>query len=938
LPFPSAQDSADFAVPQSFAYQRDDSDPATTVIIAVDLTLTPDLIPTGKNLEVYADNLTISGELALKGHNVTINARHLVAQNGIIDVSALPPPPKPPRADDGQAAPGIADGQQGQSGRNGARGADGNGGGEINISAMNVEGHLLLRAHGGKGQDGQDGGNGGRGHTGAVGPDCVTSGLSKVSDAQTGQAGGPGGPGGAAGQAGNGGAAGTIRLWTPMLNFAQVFSIEGEPGQAGADAQPGAGGVGGIGGLGGFECEVVGGGGRGGGWSGWRVSERRIMQSGPGFSGPDGNSVGHVYNADQPVIQLASPGRRVIIETFSGLTTEHFQPHQAPSGHLLTQRTLTLRQAELHFLNSKYAEAKTLLDWAVAVTPAEGQAGVPSDHAAEWFPLHARAATLFGFLQAGLDYYGEPRDHAPLAALNFYRQEVPNLLTTGQLVESAYQAYTGQQKTQDERTSALDQTIRQAATHLDALERDFQQARHQQDQAQNAMAALGVAQNTQYTVVLKAQDDYRYAINHAAPGCSIGDVFSGIARVLTMSAEAYKNIATIGAVIGVLGDKTSSAADAIKSLISVGQSIGELQQKVQALKDLDTSGNRDAAKVIIQRQDFDRHVARFDEQIDKVIHSSSGSLADAARNYKRQVHTYLDLAQARNQKAYDYTCLAVKSVRLQAMIAQKRAELDRVKTQRAASIDPMLPALQTFMAGAYHDLRTHIIRFLAHENAAYNYATLQHTARAMATQSIGALSRMHADILSDIESSINQSNTPREPFLNKRLHLTAAEHEEQFAAFRTGHLNKHGYTVHTFAFSLPFDTPLFGSWKHVVANNFTISLPGAKTDGGEIEVDLIHSGRAQFRDDNGALVEFTHMATLQDYSYTISTGVSTGGGALGGDASNPYTIGVSPCTAWLVVVSEANETNKGLDLSAVDHIEVGFSGVHTPGDMSPLKK
>jgi hypothetical protein len=211
--------AGDIDIPQSFAYQRDDSNPQNTFIIAVDLALTPDLMPAGKNLVVWADHVTISSALSLQGQNVSIIARRLVSQNGSIDVSGLPPAQRLARATDGAAPPGTQDGLQGASGTDGARGSDGKGGGQIWITATDIEGNLTLIAHGGNGQQGQDGGNGGDGHMGTPGADgrCTGyggPGTTIQSQAQPGNIGGAGGWGGNAGRSGNGGAAGTIKLWT----------------------------------------------------------------------------------------------------------------------------------------------------------------------------------------------------------------------------------------------------------------------------------------------------------------------------------------------------------------------------------------------------------------------------------------------------------------------------------------------------------------------------------------------------------------------------------------------------------------------------------------------------------------------------------------------------------------------------------------------------
>ncbi len=82
----------------------------------------------------------------------------------------------------------------------------------------------------------------------------------------------------------------------------------------------------------------------------------------------------------------------------------------------------------------------------------------------------------------------------------------------------------------------------------------------------------------------------------------------------------------------------------------------------------------------------------------------------------------------------------------------------------------------------------------------------------------------------------------------------------------------------------------------MVANKFAISIPHAKAENGVFDVDLIHTGRARFREGNLNTDEYTQRTALQDYSYSISDGSWSDSGDLGGGETNPESINVSPCT------------------------------------------
>jgi hypothetical protein len=911
----------DSSLPDSFAYQRDDSSPGGTIIVAVDITLTQDLMPAGRHLVVHADHVTIASALSLPGKNVSIMARRIDSQNGSIDVSGPAPSTPLARAPDGSGPTGASDGLPGGPGSDGAPGADGTAAGQIWITSAAIEGHLTLIAHGGAGQTGQDGGNGGDGHMGTTGADGIASHMGQQvdQDGQPGNQGGQGGAGGNAGKSGNGGAAGVIKLWTMSVVAQRTVFTAAEPGPPGAPANRGRGGQGGGGGLGGFLMEpspasfgfgrVI-----------YQLSDRRAGSGPTGPLGRDGNSVNFLGNPDKPVPPAAVAGSSATV-AHSIVSASHFI---VGHDHVLTQRILTLRQAELSFLNRDWEKAHTLLSWLRDVTPAVGDSNLPSTNGPEWTHVHERAATLLGYLQQALDYFGEPRNHTPILSLNFYRRETPVLLDIGGMIESAYLRYLAEATAQADRLASLNQTIKQTDRHLRTLELDLGNVQRQQTDAQNAIEGLFRAQVTQQLVVMNALDEYRSAVMHSAEGCTFVDFVKGVAHILTMGVEAYQDMTRIASVAASLGDRTSGVVGTIKNVISTTGSVTDLREKFQTVANLNSESHPDRAKLLLTTHDFATRVSSFDTAIDRVIDGTSDShVADAARNYKTQVHTYLDIVQARNRKAYDYTGLVLQGLRTRSLIDQKTSELTRIRNLAASSIDPMLPALRTFMAGAYHDVRTDLIRYLGHGRQAYNYATLQQTPISLATKNIAALSMSHGDLLRDIENYFNDTNTnPQQRFHNAAAQFDSGGYGPQIAEFKTGRVNSAGQRAHYFGFALPLGH--FPNWHQVVANKFTISIPQAKTNNGVLDIDLIHSGRARFRDGNLNTVEYTHRTTLQDYSYNINDGSWSGGGDLGGGEANPESISVSPCTTWMLIVSEA--ANPGLDLSGVSRIVVTFDG------------
>lgn len=911
-------------LPQAFAYQRDESVPGNVSIIGVDVTLTPDLMPVGKNLFVYADTLSIPAPVSLPGMNVSILARRIVAPSGsYLSVSGGPPAPAiVSRAQDG-ATSAAADGLNGADGTDGAPGANGQDGGTILIHAGTIEGVLALYSNGGQGQTGQDGGNGGDGHQGLPGADGQTTFDPRVSHSpvqgQPGTVGGTGGGGGNAGKSGDGGTAGTVYIWTLTEVIGTSAFVTIQPGSPGGANNAGRGGNGGPGGVGGF-LNRVSSASFGADRIIYELSDQRAATGPTGSNGPMGNIPSGTANPNKPSVPQAgvgSPGK-------TGAAVIGFSYLQFTNDpNVLIQRTLTLHQAELSFLNRDWAYAQTLLTWLRDLTPAAGSAGVPAANGAEWTHLHERVVTLLSYLEKGLDYFGEARNHVPLLSLNFYRKETPVLLDIGKMIESAYSSYLADTSQQADRLTALNQTIAQTDRHLTALQSDLADTRAEQNRTQDVIETLHKSQMTQQGVVQSAQDAYRAAVLHAGDGCSFLDLIKGVVNVLTMAQQAYNDVTNIAAAAKSIGSGDGGIIGTIKTIYSARGDATDLRDKFNAVAGLNSDSRPDQAKLLMPASDLAARIRKFDASIDQVISSSSDSgVVDAARNYKKQVHIYVDLVQARNRKVYDYTALVLRDRRLRAIIDQKTAELSRVKNAAAGAIDPTLPALRTFMAGAYHDVRADLIRYILHGRAAYNYATLQQTQVSLSTQNIAGLAQSHATLLSDIETFFNSAPT-REIFQGSAVAFDAHDYGPQFAEFRAGKVNGQGHRLHYFGFSIPFSQ--FPNWYQVVAHGFTVSIPHATTTGGPLDVDLVHSGHARFLDASLNVVDYTHRPTLQDYS---SGGGVTSGGQLGGGDASPETIGVSPCTAWTLVVSE--NANPGLDLSAVTQFTLTFSGKYYP--------
>lgn len=220
-----------------------------------------------QEITINADTLFVHGAARLPGKILTIHARRIVSEQGVIDVSG-----QEPEVDFNiDARDSALDGTpQSPDGKPGAPGSPGAPGGVIRILAGEIVGDLTIVAEGGRGGNSQPGGNGVRpapphgangsftsreppkGPYGAkvvLGRSLVHSYVA-IAYGQNGGNGLKGGDAGAPGQPGDGGSGGRIEVLTvaPPESKLDLRADGRSAGRAGEDAQSGPPGRGGQGG------------------------------------------------------------------------------------------------------------------------------------------------------------------------------------------------------------------------------------------------------------------------------------------------------------------------------------------------------------------------------------------------------------------------------------------------------------------------------------------------------------------------------------------------------------------------------------------------------------------------------------------------------------------------------------------------------------------
>jgi|GEM_PF-2698231 len=883
------------------AYQRDDSSGDTTIITGLYLNLTQDLLPANKHLIVFADVIAIKTALTLPGRNMTLYARQLVSEGGSIDLTAPPIPAgignynPGDRARDGET--GANRGDNGKRGDDGANGREGTWGSTMTIYAESQHGTLTIKCKGGAGGRGQDAGNGGVGQQGRDGDDAqISGGYDQRVERQptSGGAGGNGGNGGNGGRGGNGGSGGNLTLGIIRKLGTVTADLSGGAGGAGGGYGKGSGG--GPGGVGGrfADCKT----------SGRYPMIQTICRhtNNRAASGPQGVLVG-THGAMGASAQQGPSGVNMTITSVKAMFVQNLK---------MPYRALLLRQAEMSYMNGDYRIASNLLEWLRFV--AGDDAGSTQ--------IRLRAEVLLTQLHQGLNYYGRLPHHVPLVTLDYYKNQLTSLLLLGQNIENARNAYNNQQATREARLAAIDTAITEAAKMQDKLKESLVQFETQGSQLQDEILQLSIARSKQRDVMMASAAAFKRAVTDKAQGCSFEDLLKFATTVISVGKAVYGDYTAISGAIGSLKNVTATLdglQNAIKHLQTLQKSVSDIATQWQTLKTELSDATPDVSKIVAEQDEFDKMIKPYLDMPE-------------AQEYSKSVHDYLGVVQAVNKKLLDYNGMLVSRLGMTVQIAQKASELDDIRSRRAQTPDPTAQHFRTYMAATYEDIRKHIMRYLFEEYTAYRYWALEEKPFVVQDRSMGGLSALHSKLIGDVLDALNERVTVRQSFQNKIVTLTEAARPGQFASFRAGHQEQtaggSSTKVHELTFTVPHEERLFGGWWQVLATNFTIALPGVRTERGSILVQLIHSGSVVVDNNKGVAVPFSHIRRLADYSYRIADGVREGGGNLGGDADNKQYIGLSPYATWTIRIKAEN--NPGLDLSAVREITLTFAGKYYP--------
>jgi hypothetical protein len=775
---------------------------------------------------------------------------------------------------------------------------------------------LILLAGGGRGGRGQDGHPGKQGQTGDAGAKTSKHGQETdhghgFPEEAKGQTGHQGGQAGSSGRSGNGGNGGQI-----VFNVADpvalgiIYGVGA--GAGGAEASAGARGPGGRGGQGAM-CKMF------NSRTGRPVDDMRAPDGKDGPVGPPAkrNGVaGDAGKAGQPMLLNGKPfgGGSVPPLSFATLA-------QALS---LSQLLITQNVTDMDFLNAKTdAELAALAEsysWLIDINRPFADASsandvktVPATERKVRVGIHNSAIVALMRLQQGLDFYGNSYNWAPVLNLTYLTARTDNIIKLGEIVEKEYRKYIKKGATNDERMKAFRTAKEQIDLKLGAFADEVKKLSSQIDSFRTEVEDCSEDMRHQRTLLVEGQLKFKdELIKHLRKEneLELADFLDLLGTV----------IGCVGGVVGGAGGiktainavkKAEEFSKQVKGVVKVFKqakaTVDNIKKAYSAVKDAFDKDNPNAAKILVDADEFN---AMIKEYLGKL---------DSAGELRKAMDYYLELAQARNMAAYNYTTLVAQLLSVQAQHDQLYDGIQHVNAEMAAHQDNLLPIYTAYFKDAYEEVQQKLLRNIYQENRAYQYWSLEKRQLQTDDLSIATQAAAHSRLMDAIDSFRENSD-----FSNFRqmVKISAERYPDEFAAM---------VKSRSLAFTLDIrDEENFKNMRYIVARSFKLEFPDLAKEEDVLYVNLIHSGQAMFnsevkRNKPGTLHAFSHRPRVRDFQIDYKNSQNMAGGNLGEDAEG-Y-IGLSPFTLWRIDFDlDGNEWLDEEVLKTIETIELTFEG------------
>ncbi|GAB4194921.1 MAG: hypothetical protein Tsb002_26920 [Wenzhouxiangellaceae bacterium] len=773
---------------------------------------------------------------------------------------------------------------------------------------------LQLLANGGIGGRGQDGHPGVRGEPGADGvqpkrPGVCAQGGCGFPEEAYGKNGHAGGRAGDAGHSGNGGDSGSIHINViepPQLVL--FFNTAG--GDGGASASPGDRGRGGRGGKGAMSKMVD--------------SQGRTlddMQAPNGNEGPQGAAAafnGNTGATGQSGLPLQMNGRPFNTQPMASYAAAELAQSLSLSQLLITQNAIDLGFLNAAMDTDRLTEVAAAYNWLIEInqpftdtTITIDSQRVPLTDQAVRGSMHNSAVVGLMRIQQGLDFFGNSYNWTPVLNLKSLITRTGEIISLGKVIEAQYRQYLNKDKTDRQRIDALRKAKQEIDQKLTNILTEIEKMRPQIDNFATEVNDYTEDLQRQRSVLLKDNLEFKDQLIEylrKENGLKFDDFLDILGTV----------IGATGSVVGGLGGikgafdafkKAEKFSNKIKNVVEIFKkakaTIDSINKAYKSVKKRIDESNPNAAKIIVDADDFDKLI---DEYLGKF---------PAACELRAAMDFYLQLSQARNMAAYNYSALVSQQLNLQVQHDQLYHGIQLLNAELAQNQDNLLPIYTAYMKDAYEDVQRHLLKNIYQEARAYEYWALESRKLDTSNLNIAMQAITHERLVADIDT-FRENNDSFSEFKQKLI-ISADDYANEFAALPDSRSLIFGLDIH--------DDLGFLNMRYIIARRFELAFPDIEGGKNVLYINLVHSGRAVMNNNSdltapGAVRVFSHRPRVKLYKIDYGDKDNTAGGNFG-EGGQGY-IGLSPFSNWRIDFDLKG--NEWLDLTQIKTVVLTLAG------------
>jgi hypothetical protein len=538
--------------------------------------------------------------------------------------------------------------------------------------------------------------------------------------------------------------------------------------------------------------------------------------------------------------------------------------------------------------------------------------------------IYRRARALLSQLQAGLDFFGYPRNFVPLLTLDSYRATADLLLRRGQVIEMAYDTYTSEVREIEDRLQHLDEALA-GYEDLQATA-DEEIASHQEHKLQldSQVQVLLTECIKQRRYLESARSELQRVVAAAGEGCDFSQVLDAINMAVSVSQGNY---ASVAAMASAARQVRSSAGDGdlrgtIKAIRVIAQNARSFRNDVIRMHD-EFGREQESAKLVVFEDDY---LHKLDELQEQLAAAGLDRQPEGVA-FKRELQRYLTLVQAKNEKQLELSAHISAIAALRAEKKQREFTIERTRTTIANARDASIVEMKLFFERAYRDVRMMLVKILHLENRAFEYWSLSDRHFTINYHRIAAVTAEQARLefgISEEQRAKFESGGLLTSWESLRLEtLVSSEAFQMFIEGQetAGIANDRAHVLH---FQVtPESAPLLRRWKALRLTSIRIRLTsGVSTHDGTVQYSLVHHGSALLLKPSGGFRRYVHPRRKYTLGYKISTGEPTTDELLA--VLDKDFIAPSPFSPWTLTVS--TEFNPGLSFEGVTGVEMSILG------------